>query len=83
MRLVEVIAHPLFNISVYSLELNYYIEIQAGPMKQCFKFSKELVSAEKGGLRALLDEEFFYQVKVQFDNMHQNFKNALQRHKAN
>lgn len=81
MRLVEVIPHPVFRISVYSLDLNFYVEIEGGPMKQCFKFNKELVSDCKGGIRSLLDEEFFGNVKSQFDLMHQNFKNALQRHK--
>ncbi|MFN3952505.1 MAG: hypothetical protein ACK4KT_08900 [Thermaurantimonas sp.] len=82
MRLVEVIPHPLFKISVYSHDVHFYIEIEAGPMKQCFKFSKDLILPEKGGLHGLLDEEFFNQTKKQFDLMHQNFKDALQRYKG-
>ncbi|MFN4298889.1 MAG: hypothetical protein ACK4EX_04050 [Thermaurantimonas sp.] len=82
MRLVEVIPHPIFKISVYSHDLHYYIEIEGGPMKQCFKFSKELVSAEKGGITALLDEAFLGQVKTVFDTMHQNFSDAIRRYKS-
>lgn len=82
MRLVEVIPHPHFKICVYALEIHFYIEIEAGPMKQCFKFSKDLISSEKGGLHVLLDEEFFSQTKKQFDSMHQNFKDALLRYQT-
>lgn len=82
MRLLEVIPHPVFKISVYSHDLHYYIEIEGGPMKQCFKFSKEVVSGEKGGITALLDEEFLTQVKTVFDSMHQNFSDAIRRYKS-
>ncbi|KFD38160.1 hypothetical protein AT05_11545 [Schleiferia thermophila str. Yellowstone] len=50
-------------------------------MKQCFRFNKELAPADKGGVRALLDEEFLARTKEIFDSMHQNFKNAIERQK--
>lgn len=82
MRLVEIIPHKIFRISVYSQDLHYYVEIEGGPMKQCFRFSKELAPADKGGVHALLDEQFLSRTREIFDSMHQNFKNAIQRQKA-
>ncbi|GCD79397.1 hypothetical protein [Schleiferia thermophila] len=82
MRLLEVIPYKQFRISIYSHDLHYYVEIEGGPMKQCFRFTKELAPADKGGVRALLDEEFFARTKEIFDFMHQNFKNAIERQKS-
>lgn len=82
MRLTEVIPHPLFKISVYSMDMYYYVEIEGGPMKQCFKFNKDLAPAEKGGVKALLDSKFLDDLKHQFDMMHNTFKDAIQRNKG-
>lgn len=81
MRLVETIPHPKLKIVVYALEYHFYIEIEAGPMKQCYKLPKE--KAENvAAVRKWLDEEFLNEVYKGFESMYTSHKNAMARNFA-
>jgi hypothetical protein len=78
MRSVGTIPHPKFRIEVYSQEHYFYIEIEAGPMKQCYKFTKDQAS-NLGAVQAIMDEAFLTQCYTLFEDMYKAQKAALER----
>lgn len=77
MRIVAQIPHPSFRISIYALNDKYMLEIEAGPMKQTFKFDQSIGGVE--GIKAVLDETFLDQIHDTFNQMFLNFKGAKDR----
>ncbi|MBI1315617.1 hypothetical protein GC167_01990 [bacterium] len=78
MRILGRIPHAVFHIVVYETERHYYVEIEVGPMKQCFKFPKESVAGIPG-IQALLDDEFERGLEARFDQMYTEMKRVLER----
>lgn len=78
MRSVGRIPHPKFRIEVYSQEQYFYVEIEAGPMKQCYKFSKDQV-ANLDVVQKVLDEDFLTRCYTRFEDMYTTQKEALTR----
>lgn len=77
MRIIGNIPHPSFKITAYSLERHYYVELEAGPMKQCYKLHKENTDG-MAGIQKWLSPEFLAGVKRIFDDMYQNHKASIQ-----
>jgi hypothetical protein len=78
MRSAGIIPHPKFRVEAYVQEQFFYVEINAGPMKQCYKFSKELVSNLQE-LTQLLDEAFYTKCYSLFEEMYRNQQAATKR----
>lgn len=76
MRILGNIPHPEFKIVAYTLEKHFYVEIEAGPMKQCFKLHKE-TTGNLEGIKKLMNEEFLTRTHQLFEEMYLNYKKAL------
>jgi hypothetical protein len=81
MRLVDTIPHPVFKISVFAMELYFYVEIEAGPMKQCYKYNKDIVP-NIAKLKATMDDSFLKEAHENFNAMYRNFSAALEKAKT-
>lgn len=79
MRVLGSIPHPKFKISVFTLERFFYVEIEAGPMKQGFKLHKERFDG-LSDIGKFLDEEFLQESHNIFEKMYGNYKAAQERH---
>lgn len=76
MRVADTIAHPSMRIIIYTLEKHYYVEYEAGPMKQGFRFSKEQMGS-LDGLKNVVDQAFHQQVEKRFHEMHKQAMEAV------
>lgn len=76
MRIVDTIAHPHFKITVFGTDLYFYVEIEAGPMKQAYKFNKDKVENLEQ-LRAIFDGDFLQKIHTHFNSMYLDFKAKL------
>jgi hypothetical protein len=80
MRQVGSIAHNKFKIVVYATEQYFYVEAEAGPMKQCFKFLKDDVT-NLGELEMLFTTKFKDDIYETFNSMFVNYQAALKASK--
>ena len=78
MRLLGQIPHSKFRVTAYTLEHHYYVEIEAGPMKQCYKLHKDTTPGIEG-IKRWLDEEFTKQIKHGFETMYQSHIDSINR----
>ncbi len=78
MRILGRIPHPVFQIVAYELERHYYLEIEAGPMKQCFKLPKDRFAGLEG-LSQLFDPEFETGLVQRFEAMYAELERLLKR----
>lgn len=79
MRVLGHIPHSKFQITAYSLnEKFFYVEIEAGPMKQCFKLHKERV-VNLEGIKKWLDEEFLQTAHSHFESMYLSYDSSMKR----
>lgn len=78
MRVFGTIPHPSFKINAFTLENYYYVEIEAGPMKQCYKLHKETTDGMHG-IRQWLSEDFLKEVQRIFEDMYRQHTAALER----
>jgi hypothetical protein len=76
MRQVGTLPHPQYKIVVYGAEHYFYVEIEAGPMKQCYKFKKDLV-ANLTELESLFTPEFKAEIYEGFNTMFKSYQKAL------
>ena len=78
MRVVDTISHPKFRIQIFHLNDKYLLEIEAGPMKQTFKFEQGVGGSDR--IKEMVDEEFLNKVHDHFNEMYLNFKGTMDRH---
>ncbi|MGB0178268.1 MAG: hypothetical protein ACPF9D_13970 [Owenweeksia sp.] len=78
MRVLGTIPHPHFKIVAYTLDQHFYVEIEAGPMKQCHKLHKEQVNNLEG-IRKWLDQTFMDETYKLFEQMYTASQNSLKR----
>lgn len=78
MRSIGTLPHAKFRIEVYALEQHLYVEINAGPMKQCYKFKKETCS-NLTELAKLMNEDFYNACYAQFEAMYKAQTAAINR----
>ncbi len=76
MRIAESITTPQFRIVIYTLDTSWYVEFEAGPMKQGYKWSKEKVLS-LADVKNILDENFLAEVYSHFNNMFLTLKKTM------
>lgn len=76
MRLVQNIQHPTFKISLFSTDKEYTLQLEAGPMIQSFKFSKDIYS-NPSEIEQALSEDFLDKVHDTFNDMFLNRKSMI------
>ena len=68
MRIIATIPHPSIKISVFHMNDKFIVEMEAGAMKQTFKFNTEEVKGVEQ-LQQMLDEKFMYKALERFNEM--------------
>jgi hypothetical protein len=75
MRIIDSIPHPSMSISIFQMNDKYIVKFEAGPMEQAFKFYTEDVKSVDG-LKKLINEAFIETVRVRFNEMFMQMKEA-------
>jgi hypothetical protein len=75
MRIIETIPHPSITISIFQMNDKFIVKFEAGPMEQAFKFYTEDVRSVEG-LKALINEDFIEKVRIRFNEMFLQMKEA-------
>jgi hypothetical protein len=75
MRIIDSIPHPSMSISIFQMNDKFIVKFEAGPMEQAFKFFTEDVKSVDG-LKKLINEDFIETVRVRFNEMFMQMKNA-------
>ena len=75
MRIIDSIPHPSISISIFQMNYKYIVKFEAGPMEQAFKFHTEDVKSVDG-LKKLINEAFIETVRVRFNEMFKQMKEA-------
>jgi hypothetical protein len=73
MRIAESWTLPQYRIVVYTLDTSWYVEFEAGPMKQGYKLSKEKY-ASLAAVKEALDTPFLDAVYEHFNKMFSTLK---------
>jgi hypothetical protein len=76
MRIADTIAHPSMRIIIYTLEKYYYVEFEAGPMKQGFRFPKTQTPGVDN-VKKVISPSFIATVETRFHEMHKQAMEAL------
>lgn len=76
MRVVEIIPHPVFTVTLFSTEMNWVVQLEAGPMTQSYKFSKDLFE-NSGAMKSALNETFYDKAHDLFNEMFLNRKSLI------
>ncbi|MES2132804.1 MAG: hypothetical protein V4506_10655 [Bacteroidota bacterium] len=75
MRIIDSIPHPSITISIFQMNDKFIVKFEAGPMEQVFKFYTEDVKSVDG-LKALINEAFIEKVRLRFNEMFLQMKEA-------
>ncbi|MCD6020095.1 MAG: hypothetical protein K0S53_3216 [Bacteroidetes bacterium] len=75
MRIIDSIPHTSMSISIFQMNDKFIVKFEAGPMEQAFKFYTEDVKSVEG-LKKLINESFIETVRVRFNEMFLQMKNA-------
>lgn len=75
MRIIDSIPHPSITISIFQMNEKFIVKFEAGPMEQAFKFYAEDVKSVDG-LKALINEAFIEKVRLRFNEMFLQMKEA-------
>lgn len=75
MRIIDSIPHPSITISIFQINEKFIVKFEAGPMEQAFKFYAEDVKSVDG-LKALINEAFIEKVRLRFNDMFMQMKEA-------
>lgn len=78
MRIVKQIPNPTFRITLYEMEKWYYVELEAGPMKQAYRFNKEAFP-NVPAVEAVFTETWLEKIRVNFNNMFLDYKEATSK----
>lgn len=78
MRILAIIPHPKYRIVAYTLDSHFYIEIEAGPMKQCYKLPKNKANNLEE-IKKWLDSSFLDEVQSHFEKMYLSHKDSMDR----
>ena len=69
MRIVEQIPHSKFRIVLYTTEVYFIIEIEAGPMRQAYKYHKDKYP-DVPSVKKTLTDEWLEKLRVGFNQMY-------------
>lgn len=75
MRIIDSIPHPSISISIFQMNDKFIVKFEAGPMEQAFKFYTEDVKSVDG-LKRLINEAFIETVRLRFNEMFLQMKEA-------
>lgn len=75
MRIIDSIPHPSMSISIFQMNDKFIVKFEAGPMEQAFKFFTDDVKSVDG-LKKLINEAFIETVRLRFNEMFMQMKNA-------
>ena len=75
MRIIDSIPHPSISISIFQMNDKFIVKFEAGPMEQAFKFYTEDVKSVEG-LKRLINEAFIETVRLRFNEMFLQMKEA-------
>ena len=75
MRIIDSIPHPSITISIFQMNDKFIVKFEAGPMEQAFKFYIEDVRSVEG-LKALMNDAFIEKVRLRFNEMFLQMKEA-------
>jgi hypothetical protein len=75
MRIIDTIPHHSMSISIFQMNDKFIVKFEAGPMEQAFKFLTEDVKSIDG-LKKLINEPFIETVRLRFNDMFLQMKNA-------
>lgn len=75
MRIIDSIPHPSMSISIFQMNDKFIVKFEAGPMEQAFKFYTEDVKSLEG-LKKLINESFIETVRIRFNEMFLQMKEA-------
>ncbi len=78
MRVADSISHPRMRIIIYTLDKHYYVEFEAGPMKQGFRFSKEQTGGTEG-VKRIVEGALCDNVEARFHQMHTDALEAVKK----
>lgn len=73
MRIVESWSTPQFKTTIYAMERWHYVEFEAGPMKQGYKFMKDRYETV-AEVKSALSDAFLAEVYSAFEKMFLAFK---------
>lgn len=69
MRIAEQIPHSTFRLVIYVTDRHFLLEIEAGPMRQSYRYNKEQYP-NVGDVKATLTDEWLEEVRVLFNEMY-------------
>jgi len=76
MRIAESWNTPKYRVVIYTLDTAWYVEFEAGPMKQGYKWSKEKCPS-LADVKNAMSEEFLSEVYAQFNAMFLSLKKTM------
>ena len=72
MRVVDQLPHPTFRIQLFHFGSNYLVEIEAGPMKQTYRYPTDRFPSPTA-VWATVTPEFLERVRIHFNSMYQDW----------
>lgn len=72
MRVVDQLPHPNFRIQLFHFGANYLVEIEAGPMKQTYRYPTDRFGSP-AAVWATVTPEFLEQVRQHFNAMYRDW----------
>ncbi|NVK03890.1 MAG: hypothetical protein HWD92_03660 [Flavobacteriia bacterium] len=75
MRIAEQIPHSTFRLVIYVTDKHFLLEIEAGPMRQSYRYNKEQYPSVND-VKATMTEEWLEEVRVLFNEMYVKWKSA-------
>ena len=69
MRIVEQIHHSTFRIVLYTTQTHYIVELEAGPMRQAYKYDRDKFP-DVPSVKNTLTEEWLEELRVIFNDMY-------------
>jgi hypothetical protein len=72
MRVVDQLPHPTFRIQLFHFGTNYLVEIEAGPMKQTYRYPNDRFPSP-AAVWATVTPEFLESVHKSFNGMYQDW----------
>lgn len=76
MRIAEQIAHPTFRIVIYVTDRHFNVEIEAGPMKQAYRYNKDKYPNVEA-VKATMSQVWLDKVHDHFNAMYADWSKIL------
>lgn len=73
MRIAEQIPHPTFRMVIYVTDKDFLLELEAGPMRQSYRYAKEKFPSVDA-VKKTITTEWLDQVHDHFNKMYVDWK---------